>query len=61
MSLTKKPEILKARAWTFLTVFLTAAAAHAQTSTVNGTVADPLGGRLPGATVTLVGERQLCR
>jgi len=56
MSLTKKREILNACARTFLTVFLTAAAAHAQTSTVNGTVVDPLGGRLPGATVALVGE-----
>ena len=44
--------------WAFLAVWLTAAAAHAQTSTVTGTVTDPLGGRLPGATVTLAGERQ---
>jgi len=42
----------------FLVVSLTPAAAVAQTSAVHGTVADPLGGRLPGATVTLVGDRQ---
>jgi vitamin B12 transporter len=34
------------------------AAAGAQTATVSGAVLDQLGARLPGATVTLVGERQ---
>ena len=34
------------------------AAAWAQSATVNGAILDQLGARLPGATVTLVGERQ---
>jgi iron complex outermembrane receptor protein/vitamin B12 transporter len=39
-------------------VCLMPAAAWAQSATVNGAVLDQLGARLPGATVTLVGEKQ---
>ena len=39
-------------------VWLIPAAAWAQTATVSGVVVDPQGARLPGVTVTLVGEQQ---
>jgi vitamin B12 transporter len=44
--------------WLFLIGSLLPAAAFAQNATVTGAVVDPLGGRLPGATVTLAGDRQ---
>jgi vitamin B12 transporter len=44
--------------WMVLVGSFLPGAASAQTATVSGAVIDPLGGRLPGATVVLAGDRQ---